>query len=107
MFSLRAGGAALACPHARRRLADLAEAQLHEVCARLQKIAPQHCPSMDTDRSGAPGRCMGAIFMDRATQLSIEALKRIRGEEESQRLVVTAQTARLRQCIASRIDPVS
>ena len=38
MFSLRAGGVALACPHARRRLAGLAEAQLHEVCARLQKI---------------------------------------------------------------------
>jgi hypothetical protein len=40
MFSLRAGGAALACPHARRRLAELTEAQLHEVCARLLKIAP-------------------------------------------------------------------
>ena len=40
MFSLRAGGAALACPHARRRLAELSEAQLHEVCARLQKIDP-------------------------------------------------------------------
>ena len=40
VFSLRAGGTALAFPHARRRLADLAEAQLHEVCARLQKIAP-------------------------------------------------------------------
>jgi hypothetical protein len=38
MFSLRAGGAALDCPHARRRLAELTEAQLHEVCARLQKI---------------------------------------------------------------------
>jgi hypothetical protein len=38
MCSLRAGGAALACPHARRRLAELTEAQLHEVCARLQKI---------------------------------------------------------------------
>ena len=40
MFSLRAGGAALACPHARRRLAELTEAQLHDVCARLQKIDP-------------------------------------------------------------------
>jgi hypothetical protein len=39
MFSLRVGGAALACPHARRRLAELTEA-LHEVCARLQKIDP-------------------------------------------------------------------
>ena len=38
MFSLRAGGAALACPHARRRLAELSEVQLHEVSARLQKI---------------------------------------------------------------------
>jgi hypothetical protein len=40
MFSLRAGGAALACPHARRRLAELTEAQLHDVSARLQKIDP-------------------------------------------------------------------
>jgi hypothetical protein len=40
LYSLRAGGAALACPHARRRLAELAEAQLHEVCARLQKLDP-------------------------------------------------------------------
>ena len=40
MFSLRAGGAALACSHARRRLAELTEAQLHEVCARLQRIDP-------------------------------------------------------------------
>jgi hypothetical protein len=40
MFSLRAGGAALACPHARRRLAELTEAQLHELCARLQKNDP-------------------------------------------------------------------
>jgi hypothetical protein len=40
MFSLRAGGAALACPHARRRPAELTEAQLHELCARLQKIDP-------------------------------------------------------------------
>jgi hypothetical protein len=40
MYSLRAGGAALDCPHARRRLAELAEAQLHEVSARLQKIQP-------------------------------------------------------------------
>jgi hypothetical protein len=40
MFSLRGGGAALACPHARRRLSALTEAQLHEVSARLQKIDP-------------------------------------------------------------------
>jgi hypothetical protein len=40
LYSLRAGGAALACPHARRRLAELTEAQLHEVSARLQKIDP-------------------------------------------------------------------
>jgi hypothetical protein len=40
MYSLRAGGAALDCPHARRRLAELSEAQLHEVSARLQKIQP-------------------------------------------------------------------
>ena len=40
LYSLRAGGATLACPHARRRLAELSETQLHEVCARLQKIDP-------------------------------------------------------------------
>jgi hypothetical protein len=40
MYSLRAGGAALACPHARRGLSELNEAQLHEVSARLQKFQP-------------------------------------------------------------------
>jgi hypothetical protein len=40
IFSLRAGGAALVCPHARRRLSELSEAQLHEVSARLQKLHP-------------------------------------------------------------------
>src|SRR5262245_27555227 len=40
VFSLRAGGAALACPHARRRLSALDEAQLHELSARLQKFRP-------------------------------------------------------------------
>jgi hypothetical protein len=39
--SLRAGGTALACPHARRRLAELAEAQVHEVSARLQTFQPK------------------------------------------------------------------
>ena len=38
MFALRAGGTALACPHSRRRLTEMAEAQLHEVSARLQKF---------------------------------------------------------------------
>jgi hypothetical protein len=41
LYSLRTGGAALACPHARRRLAELAEAQLHEVSARLQTFQPK------------------------------------------------------------------
>ena len=41
VFSLRAGGTALACPHARRRLAELAEPQLHEVSARLQTFQPK------------------------------------------------------------------
>jgi hypothetical protein len=41
VFSLRAGGTALACPHARRRLAELAEAPLHEVSARLQTFQPK------------------------------------------------------------------
>ena len=40
MYSLRAGGAALASPHTRRRLSELNEAQLHEVSARLQKFQP-------------------------------------------------------------------
>ena len=37
LYSLRTGGVALACPRARRQLAELTEAQLHEVSARLQK----------------------------------------------------------------------
>ena len=41
VFSLRAGGTALACPHARRRLAELAEPQLHEISARLQTFQPK------------------------------------------------------------------
>jgi len=41
MYTLRAGGTALACPHARRRLSELSEAQLHEVCARLQRFLPR------------------------------------------------------------------
>jgi hypothetical protein len=41
MFSLRAGGVALACPHTRRRLAKLTEAQLHEVSVRLQTFQPK------------------------------------------------------------------
>src|SRR5215831_19304549 len=40
MFALRAGGTALSYPHARRRLSELSEAQLHEVSARLQKFQP-------------------------------------------------------------------
>ena len=40
VFSLRAGGVALDCPAARGRLSELSEAQLHEVCARLQKFNP-------------------------------------------------------------------
>jgi len=40
MFALRAGGTALSDPHARRRLSELSEAQLHEVSARLQKFQP-------------------------------------------------------------------
>ena len=40
MFAQRAGGVALASPHARRRLSELSEAQLHEVSARLQKFQP-------------------------------------------------------------------
>ena len=41
VFSLRAGGTALAYPHARRRLAELAEAQLHEVSTRLRTFQPK------------------------------------------------------------------
>ena len=40
MFALRAGGTALSYPHARRRLSELSEAQLHEVSARLRKFQP-------------------------------------------------------------------
>jgi hypothetical protein len=41
LYSLRAGGTALACPRARRRLSGVYEAQLHEVSARLQTFQPQ------------------------------------------------------------------
>jgi hypothetical protein len=41
MYSLRAGGTALTCPHTRRRLSELSEAQLHEVSARLQRFQPR------------------------------------------------------------------
>jgi hypothetical protein len=40
MYALRAGGTALTCPHTRRRLSELSEAQLHEVSARLQRFRP-------------------------------------------------------------------
>jgi hypothetical protein len=40
MFELRRGGVALGEPSNLRRLEELSEAQLHEVCARLQKFKP-------------------------------------------------------------------
>jgi hypothetical protein len=84
LYSLRAGGAALDCPHARRRLAELSEAQLHEVSARLQKIQP------NIAGHGRPlkRRCWslsGLIYMDKQTQASIDALKRIRGKMQAER----------------------
>ena len=42
MFSLRERGtAALTESDARRRLGALSEGQLHEICARLQKLKPE------------------------------------------------------------------
>src|SRR5262245_4564777 len=38
MFSLRAGGVALAREDVRERLAHMSEAQLHEICTRLHKL---------------------------------------------------------------------
>ena len=39
MFSLRSGGAALAREDVRERLSRMSETQLHEICARLRKLA--------------------------------------------------------------------
>jgi hypothetical protein len=41
MYALRHGGAALTDPNNARRLSELSEAQLHEVCARLQNFKPK------------------------------------------------------------------
>ena len=38
MFAMRSGAKALSESSNRRRLKELSEAQLHEVCARLQKF---------------------------------------------------------------------
>jgi len=38
MFAMRSGAKALSEPSNQRRLKELSEAQLHEVCARLQKF---------------------------------------------------------------------
>jgi hypothetical protein len=40
MYSLRSGGSALTESNNLRRLRELSEPQLHEVCARLQKFKP-------------------------------------------------------------------
>jgi hypothetical protein len=39
MFSLRSGGAALGSEDVRERLSRMSETQLHEICARLRKLA--------------------------------------------------------------------
>jgi hypothetical protein len=41
MYALRRGGAALTDPNNARRLSELSEAHLHEVCARLQNFKPK------------------------------------------------------------------
>jgi hypothetical protein len=41
MFALRCGGEALTDPNNQRRLSELSETQLHEVCVRLQKFKPE------------------------------------------------------------------
>jgi hypothetical protein len=41
MYALRRGGAALTDPNNARRLSELSEAQLHEICARLQNLKPK------------------------------------------------------------------
>jgi hypothetical protein len=82
MYSLHAGGAALASPYARRRLSELSEAQLHEVSARLQKFQPNIARAW-TPIEVESWSLYGAIYMDRATQVSIEALKRIRDERRA------------------------
>ena len=44
MFGLRDGGKALSVPAVKRRLSELSEQQLHEVCGRLQKITRAWTP---------------------------------------------------------------
>jgi hypothetical protein len=48
-FSLRAGATALARHEAQRRLAELNETQLREICIRVQKIVPKAWEATDVD----------------------------------------------------------
>jgi hypothetical protein len=49
MFALRRGGEALTNPNNQRRLSELSETQLHEVCARLQNFKPEIARRWTTD----------------------------------------------------------
>src|SRR5262249_16632307 len=84
MYALRAGGTALTCPYTRRPLSQLSEAQLHEVSARLQRFQP------NIARPWTPVEvemlvASGLIYMDSRTQVSIDALKRIRDKMDAER----------------------
>ena len=90
VFSLRAGGTALACPHARRRLAQLAEGAVARGIGAVADISTQDRPSMDTNRSGAPGRCMERFTWIKPHRCLSKLSNASGVREESQRLVVAA-----------------
>jgi hypothetical protein len=81
IYSLRAGGAALACPHARRRLSELSEAQLQKclhACRNSNPTSPEH-GHRSRWSSWWP---YGSICMDEVTKVSVEALQRIRDQRK-------------------------
>src|SRR5262245_34547078 len=100
---LRGGGTALACPHARRRLAELSEAQLHEVCARLQRFQPPIARAWTPGRGGAPRR-----YMERFTWMRLQSclskLSSAFGMRGEQQRLRGAPTAPLCRRMASRVD---
>jgi hypothetical protein len=49
MFSLRSGVGTLKEPGTRRRLSDLSDEQLIEVCARVQRFKPEIAPAWSDD----------------------------------------------------------
>jgi hypothetical protein len=62
VFALRKGGIALENPSNRRRLRELSEQQLHEVCKRLQQFIPHMMPPA---QGGAPLETTSLSWRDR------------------------------------------